>query len=67
MVHDAIAYAPYIRQFINQTYTAYKLESKASALDVFWSSTLQLWTFFGVQRFSFGRFFSLSQTLFRKD
>jgi hypothetical protein len=25
MVHDAIAYAPYIRQFINQTYTAYEL------------------------------------------
>jgi hypothetical protein len=35
--------------------TLHLLESNASALDVFWSSTLQLWTFFGVQRFSFGR------------
>ncbi len=25
MVHDAIAYAPYKLQFINQTYTAYEL------------------------------------------
>jgi len=25
MVHDAIAYAPYELQFINQTYTAYEL------------------------------------------
>jgi len=25
LVHGAIAYAPYIRQFINQTYTAYEL------------------------------------------
>ncbi len=31
------------------------LEYNASALDVFWSTTLQLWTYFGVQRFSFGR------------
>ncbi|MCK5522110.1 MAG: hypothetical protein KAI83_03160 [Thiomargarita sp.] len=32
------------------------LEFNASALGVFWSTTLQLWAFFGVQRFSFGRF-----------
>ncbi|MCK5522597.1 MAG: hypothetical protein KAI83_05610 [Thiomargarita sp.] len=32
------------------------LESNASALGVFWSPTLQLWVFFGVQRFSFGCF-----------
>ncbi|MCK5522211.1 MAG: hypothetical protein KAI83_03665 [Thiomargarita sp.] len=28
------------------------MESKSSALGVFWSPTLQLWAFFGVQRFS---------------
>ncbi|MDM8562108.1 hypothetical protein QUF54_02020 [Candidatus Marithioploca araucensis] len=32
------------------------MESKASALGVFWSPKLQLWAYFGVQRFSFGRF-----------
>ncbi|MDM8563574.1 hypothetical protein QUF54_09490 [Candidatus Marithioploca araucensis] len=33
------------------------MESKASALVFFfWSPKLQLWAFFGVQRFSFGRF-----------
>ncbi len=31
------------------------LESNASALGIFWSPTLQLWAFFGVQRFSFGK------------
>jgi hypothetical protein len=33
-----------------------QLESNASALGVFWSPTLQLWVFFGIQRFSFGCF-----------
>ncbi|MCK5524855.1 MAG: hypothetical protein KAI83_17145, partial [Thiomargarita sp.] len=31
------------------------MESKPLDLDVYWSSTLQLWAVFGVQRFSFGR------------
>jgi hypothetical protein len=30
------------------------LESKASALGVFWSPKLQHWAYFGVQSFSFG-------------
>ncbi|MCK5525376.1 MAG: hypothetical protein KAI83_19785 [Thiomargarita sp.] len=29
------------------------MESNALALGIFWSPTLQLWVFFGVQRFSF--------------
>jgi hypothetical protein len=37
------------------------LESNASALGGFWSPTLQLWAVFGVQRFSFGRFFELQK------
>ncbi|MDM8561788.1 hypothetical protein QUF54_00360 [Candidatus Marithioploca araucensis] len=31
------------------------MESKAEALGVFWSPTLQLWAYFGIQSFSFGR------------
>jgi hypothetical protein len=30
------------------------LESKPSDLGVFWSPNLQIWAYFGVQRFSFG-------------
>ncbi|MDM8562416.1 hypothetical protein QUF54_03590 [Candidatus Marithioploca araucensis] len=30
------------------------MESKPLDLDVFWSPNLQLWTYFGVQTFSFG-------------
>ncbi|MDM8563847.1 hypothetical protein QUF54_10885 [Candidatus Marithioploca araucensis] len=37
----------------------------ASALGVFWSPTLQLWVFFGVQRFSFGCF--LESNAFGKE
>ncbi|MCK5522124.1 MAG: hypothetical protein KAI83_03230, partial [Thiomargarita sp.] len=40
-------YLKYYRRF---------LEYNASALCVFWSTTLQLCAFFGVQRFSFVRF-----------
>jgi hypothetical protein len=40
------------------------LEYNASALAVFWSTTLQLWPFFGVQIFSFGRFLVFSFAAF---
>ncbi|MCK5524597.1 MAG: hypothetical protein KAI83_15815 [Thiomargarita sp.] len=36
------------------------LESNPLDLDVFWSPNFQIWTFFGVQRFSFGHPFEAS-------